>query len=139
MKKLILCSILSIPCLLPSIRTSAQSEVNPLYKDNSRTVICKMVRGKCFYTFDYDSNQRLAEYDTCYYKYQEIKYYINESEILVLDLYDKGYRGQLLFRRKLTMYFRDGSVSSSYIKSKDDCLFFDGNDICEVIVSKPIL
>ena len=129
----------TVACLLFAIHTSAQSDVNPLYKDSSRTVVCKMVKGKCFYTFDYDSNQRLEEYDICYDKYQEINYYINEGEILVIDLYDKGDRNQLLFRRKITIYFRDGSVSSFYAKSKNDYLFFDGNDIYEVTVSKPIL
>ena len=112
--------------LLLSAQVSAQTDT-----------ICEMVSGKCNYKFDYNTNKRLVEYDTCKNNYQSTLIKLNTNEVLCLDLYDEVNKKQLLFRRKITVYYRDGSKESKIVKSKDNYFYLSGEYIKEVKISKP--
>ena len=112
--------------LLLSAQVSAQTDT-----------ICEMISGKCNYKFDYNTNKRLVEYDTCKNNYQSTLIKLNTNEVLCLDLYDKVNKKQLLFRRKITVYYRDGSKESKIVKSKDNYFYLSGEYIKEVKISKP--
>ena len=112
--------------LLLSAQVSAQTDT-----------ICEMVSGKCNYKFDFNTNERLVEYDTCKNNYQSTFIKLNTNEVLCLDLYDEVNKKQLLFRRKITVYYRDGSKESKVVKSKDNFFYLSGEYIKEVKISKP--
>tara|TARA_R100000458_G_C8216057_1_gene201985 strand:+ start:389 stop:760 length:372 start_codon:yes stop_codon:yes gene_type:complete len=117
----------TIAGLLLAIQLNAQSDTTSL-----------MIRGKCTYQFDYKTNERLEEFDTCYNSFNNMvsKYYLNNS-ILCLDLFDKG--KTILPKREITMYFKDGRVDSFKTNSKDETYFFNGDIIKSIKISKPKL
>ena len=100
--------------------------------------VCEMVRGKCNYTFDYRTNERIFERDTCNDRHVESVYHISKNKVLCLHLYDKD-RNKILFHREITLYYRDNTYYKARVSSKSEIFYIDGKEVYTVEVSKPIL
>ena len=127
MKKIKLISIL----ILFSSQISSQNVLD---------TICHSIAGKTHFEFDYYSSTIINKEKSIFLEDTEIK--IDENQFLVLDLYDncKCIKDtNFIKRRKLIVYFRDGSIKSYINNSSDSTFDFDGKKIKKVIIKKPIL
>jgi len=127
MKKIKLISIL----ILFSSQISSQNVLD---------TICHSIAGKIHFEFDYYSSTIINKDKSIFLEDTEIK--IDTNEYLVLDLYDncKCIKDtNFIKRRKLIVYFRDGSIKSYINNSSDSTFDFDGKKIKKVIIKKPIL
>ena len=114
MKKLMLCSILSILFF------------NAYPQDTS----CTYFKGKRVIEFDYQTSEILYEVE------QEEKFYEIEftyGNVLCLDLSDHKKR----FRKIITEYF-DGDVIEQFLDSKDD-VYYSPRGTVKISVGKPSL
>tara|TARA_B100000287_G_scaffold121631_1_gene113440 strand:- start:1121 stop:1543 length:423 start_codon:yes stop_codon:yes gene_type:complete len=116
----------AMACLLLSTQINAQVQ----------DTTCEMIRGKCNYKFNYYTSERLSEFDTCRSRYEPSFITLNPSEVLCLHLYDEGDK-QLFFRRRVTVYYRDGSKESKVFKSKSNYIYLPGEYIEKVKVGIP--
>jgi len=114
MKKLMLCSILSVLF------------INAYSQDTS----CTYFQGKRVIEFDYQTSEILYEVE------QEEKFYeieLTYGNVLCLDLSD----GKKRFRKIITEYF-DGDVIEQFLDSKDD-VYFSPRGTVKISVGKPSL
>ena len=114
MKKLMLCSILSVLF------------INAYSQDTS----CTYFQGKRVIEFDYQTSEILYEVE------QEEKFYeieLTYGNVLCLDLSD----GKKRFRKVVTEYF-DGDVIEQFLDSKDD-VYFSPRGTVKISVGKPSL
>ena len=112
MKKLMLCSILSIL----------------FFNANSQDTSCTYFQGKRVIEFDYYKSEILYEVE------QEEKFYeikLTYGNVLCLDLSDKKKR----FRKVITEYF-DGDVIKEFLDSKDN-VYYSPRGAVKVSVGKP--
>ena len=127
MKKIKLISIL----ILFSSQISSQKVLD---------TICHSIAGKIHFEFDYYSSTIINKEKSKFLEDTEIK--IDENQFLVLDLYDncKCIKDtDFIKRRKLIVYFRDGSIKSYINDSRDSVVNFDGKKVKKVIIKKPKL
>ena len=114
MKKLMLCSILSVLF------------INAYSQDTS----CTYFVGKRVIEFDYQTSEILYEVE------QEEKFYeieLTYGNVLCLDLSD----GKKRFRKVVTEYF-DGDVIEQFLDSKDN-VYFSPRGSIKISVGKPSL
>lgn len=119
-------NVITIACLFFAIHASG----------NPPDTLCEMIKGKCNYEFDYKTSEIISESCESYHIRNE--YLLSPCMILCLDLFDKE-DNKLFFRRKITLYFRNGSIESFKTNSKDEEFFFPGSEIKRIQVSRPIL
>ena len=100
---------------------------------------CEMVRGKCYYKFDYQNSERIEEHDVCSSRYKDTIYFIDVNEVLCLHLYDEGDKSQISFRRRITIYYRDLNVVEKRVKSKSNYFYFPGKEVSAIKVDRPRL
>ena len=99
--------------------------------------VCEMVRGKCNYTFDYKTDERIFERDTCSNKHVKSTYRINKREVFCLHLYDEGVN-KILFHREITLFYHDSTYYKTRVSSKSEIFYIDGEGVHTVEVSKPV-
>ena len=116
----------TVACLLLATQMSAQVA----------DTTCEMIRGKCNYKFDYNTSKILHGFDTCRSYYGPTMIWLDSNEVLCLHLYDKGGK-QLFFRRRVTVYYRDGSKDYKRLKSKSNFIYLPGKEIERVKVGVP--
>ena len=114
MKKLMLCSILSIL----------------FFAAYSQDTSCTYFTGQRVIEFDYYTSEILFEFE------QEEKFYEIEliyGNVLCLDLSD----GKKRFRKVITEYF-DGEITEQFLESKDNVYFSPGGAV-RVSVGRPTI
>jgi len=106
----------------------------------AQDTICHSIAGKIHFEFDYQKSTITKQSTSVFLEDSEIT--IDSSEFLVLDLYDncKCVKNKnFITKRKIIVYFKDGSIKSYINDSKDEVLHFDGKEVKKIIIKKPKL
>ena len=106
----------------------------------AQDTICHSIAGKIHFEFDYYKSKIINKTVGVFLEDYEVN--INEDQYLVLDLYDncKCVKDKnFTKKRKLIVYFRDGTVKTYTNDSSDVVLNFDGKKVIKVIIKKPKL
>ena len=96
------------------------------------------ISGKEKYEFDYRTSKVIKADKTK--KYQNFKFKLKNSDILLIDLFDYIKSDTLyLLYRYVTVYYRSGYIEKLYFNSNDNTLTIDGSLVKKVIIHKPEL
>ena len=114
MKKLMLCSILSILFI----------------NSYSQDTLCSYFVGKVVYEFNYQTNEIIGQDEQVNKFYNiDLKY----GDVLCLDLNDEKTRF-----RKVILEFFDGEITEEYLESKDD-FYYTPLGVVKVLVGRPTI
>tara|TARA_Y100001938_G_C7949018_1_gene358299 strand:- start:394 stop:789 length:396 start_codon:yes stop_codon:yes gene_type:complete len=116
--KLLLFSLLTITCY---------SQIDTVRIEISGNKILEINKSKKIFEFS----------ETKYIKEKTIN--IDKSELLYLHLFDKNYKNNKYYNniRKITIYYRNGTIKTYRYKSKNNLHKFNGNEIKKIKISKP--
>ena len=106
----------------------------------SQDTICHSIAGKIHFEFDYYKSKIINKETSNYL--EDVKIRIDTNEYLILDLYDNCKcvkNNNFIKKRKILVYFRNGSVKKYINNSSDSVLHFDGKTVKTIIVKKPKL
>ena len=106
----------------------------------AQDTICHAIAGKIHFEFNYYESKITNKNTTVFLEDTEIK--INTNEFLVLDLYDNCTcvkTENILKKRKIVVYFRNGEIETYKNKSGNSTLHFDGLEVKKIIIKKPKL
>ena len=132
---------LSIAGLMLSGLSYSQS-VDSLKYINSRNydTIAEGVAGKIHFVFDYYTNKVIKKTEEVFFEDVTIK--IKDNQVLYVDLYDDcscNEHQNIIKMRRITIYFRNGTIKYHSNKSGDTTLKFHGKEVSKIIISKPKL